>query len=146
MVHNWRDEGGNLIAGTKIQTGQRGRVLCFDKGLGEAEFSDLLAALMRDKTEFSLHDPSYPSPSDPGAYMSYSPHEGNWRMTLGNHGWSGGIYDIRPATLSRQIYSLYASGRLSSLGLDRVGFLGHYRPASAEANDEMNLRLLELHA
>ncbi len=146
MVHNWRDEGGNLIAGTRIQGERRGRVLCLDKGLGEADFSDLLTALMRERIEFSLHDPLYPSPSDPGAYMSYSPQEARWLMTLGNHGWSGGIYHVRPATLLRQICNLHALGRLPSLGLDRVGFLGHYRHESAEANDEMNRRLLELHA
>ncbi len=67
-------------------------------------------------------------------------------MTLGNHGWSGGIYNIRSATISRQIHNLYARGRLSSLGLDNVGFFRHYRPVSAEANDEMDRRLLELHA
>ena len=98
--------------------------------------------MMQDGTEFSLFDPKYPS----GAYLSYSPKNRAWLMTLGNHGWSGGIYNIRPKIVSRQLYDLYVSDRLEPLGLDGVYFFKHYQPKSVETNEEMNRQLENIHA
>ena len=136
----------NIIPGTRIQNDQHGRCLIFDKGLNEEAFASLLNAMMREGMEFSLYDPKYPSPSDPGAYLSYSPQNGAWLMTLGNHGWSGGIYNIEGTTISRQLYNLYATDHLTPLGLDRVCFFKHYQPESIEKNEQMNRRLQEIHA
>lgn len=135
-----------MIPGTKIQNDQRGRCLVFDEGLTEDTFTSFLNTMMRKSMEFSLYDPQYPSPSDPGAYLSYSPQNGAWLMTLGNHGWSGGIYNIETIIISRQLFSLYATGRLTPLGLDRVCFFKHYKPESVEKNEQMNRRLQEIHA
>jgi hypothetical protein len=135
-----------MIAGTQIQDGEKGRCILFDKGLTEREFSDFLDAMMQDSTEFSLFDPKYPSPSDPGAYLSYSPKKDEWLMTLGNHGWSGGVYNITPEIVSRQLYDLYLTGLLEPLGLDRVCFFKHYEPVSAERNEQMNRLLEKIHA
>ena len=136
----------NMIPDTKIQNDQRGRCLVFDEGLTEDAFTSFLNTMMREGMEFSLYDPQYPSPSDPGAYLSYSPQNGAWLMTLGNHGWSGGIYNIETTIISRQLFSLYATGRLTPLGLDRVCFFKHYKPESVEKNEQMNWRLQEIHA
>lgn len=136
----------SMIPGTKIQNDQQGRCLVFDKGLTEETFPSFLNALMREGIEFNFYDPKYPSPSDPGAYLSYSPQNGEWLMTLGNHGWSGGIYNIETTTISRQLYNLYALGRLTSVGLDRVCFFKHYQPESVEKNEQMNWLLQEIHA
>jgi hypothetical protein len=135
-----------MIPGTQIKNEQQGRCLVFDKGLTEEAFTTVLGATMRGGMEFSLYDPKYPSPSDPGAYLSYSPKNGAWLMTLGNHGWSGGIYTVDTTTISRQLYNLYATGHLTSLGLDQVCFFKHYQRESAEKNIQMNRRLQEIHA
>ncbi|MEO1410744.1 MAG: hypothetical protein AAFW73_12740 [Bacteroidota bacterium] len=61
-----------------------------------AEMDALLAVLWDQGYELTFYDEYYPSPSDPGAYFRYTTQKTNgpqhWSMTLGNHGWSGGIY------------------------------------------------------
>lgn len=135
-----------MIPGIQIHDGEKGRCIVFEKGLTAEEFTDFLDAMMQDSMEFSLFDPKYPSPSDPGAYLSYSPKEDEWLMTLGNHGWSGGVYNITPEIVSRQLHDLYLTGLLEPLGLDRVCFFKHYEPVSAERNEQMNRLLEKIHA
>lgn len=135
-----------MIAGVEIHDGDKGRCILFQKGLTAGAFSDFLDAMMQDSTEFSFFDPKYPSPSDPGAYLSYSPKKDEWLMTLGNQGWSGGVYKITPEIVSRQLHDLYLAGLLESLGLNRVGFFEHYEPVSAERNEQMNRLLEKIHA
>ena len=67
-------------------------------------------------------------------------------MTLGNHGWSGGIYEIRSSIAARQLYSLYVSGQLRPLDLDGVCFFKHHKPQGEAANEKMNKLLEEIHA
>lgn len=60
---------GNMIPGAQIKSEQQGRYLVFDEGLTEDAFTTVLGAMMLGGMEFSLYDPKYPSPSDPGAYQ-----------------------------------------------------------------------------
>jgi hypothetical protein len=133
------------IPGVQERNGQHGRTVVFGEHLGLETFVSFLEAMERDGLEFSLFDPKYPSPSDPGAYLSYSPQHGTWRMTLGNHGWSGGIYAVERSTIARQLYDLYTKGLLEALQLERVHFFSHYKPESDERNAKINELLKAIH-
>ncbi len=109
-------------------------------------FDEVVTVFGQCGVEFAIHDRCFPSPSDPGAYFAYSPSGGRWRMTLGNHGWSGGVYDIPASTIVVQLHSLFAKGLLRAIDLDRVGFFKHYSPETAEKNQAMVERLQALHA
>jgi len=71
------------VPGINIYEDSDGRHVAFAEGLPAETFNAFLDAMMKDGLEFSLYDPRYPStPEDPGAYLSYSPQKGRWRMTL----------------------------------------------------------------
>src|SRR5690606_4017750 len=91
-------------------------------------------------SEFEFYDVKYPSPSDPGAYFSYSFFfsEKKWKMTLGNHGWSGGIYTIENDNLLSQISDLIKSEKKIELKLSGVTFFSEYEEVSEEKNLQMN--------
>src|SRR6476659_738066 len=88
----------------------------------DSTLGELLQVLRECDEDFGFFDERYPSPSDPGAYFSYSPSEtaGQWRMTLGNHGWTGGIYEIDDGTIRRQLKDLVARKRLRSIEVGDV--------------------------
>lgn len=133
------------LEGVNYYVGPSGREVVFAEGLSEKTFSHFLAAMMKGGLEFSLYDALYPSPSDPGAYLSYRPIGGTWKMTLGNHGWSGGIYDIEPAAICRQLKNLHDKGLLTGLRLEGVCFFSHYALESQEKSRAMNERLYQIH-
>jgi hypothetical protein len=56
--------------------------------------------LLKQEVEFAFFDATYAPSSDSGAYFSYSPSNSVWRMTFGNHGWSGGIYEIETTAVA----------------------------------------------
>ncbi|MGP0019871.1 MAG: hypothetical protein ACLPHP_14975 [Candidatus Sulfotelmatobacter sp.] len=126
-------------------TEPKGRQIVFKDEMQPAEFAVLVESLMNDGVEFAFYDVRYPSPSDPGAYFKYSPMNGVWRMTLGNHGWSGGIYEIESEVLINQLQNLHKAGVLKSLDIEKVYFSSHYQPESAEKNDAMNTLLRKIH-
>jgi hypothetical protein len=136
----------DTIPGMEIRTDERIRHIAFQDGVPIGAFVSLLALLMQRGLEFAFYDPDYPSMSDPGAHFSYSPRNGKWRMTLGNHGWSGGIYEIDPSVLAGQLHDLYSKGLMKSLELERVAFFAHYQPESASNNKAMNKELRKLHS
>lgn len=133
------------IPGMHECDGQCGRTVVFDENLHLATFVSFVNAMQSDGRGFELFDPKYPSPSDPGAYLSYFPANGTWRMTLGNHGWSGGIYVVEFSVIVRQLYDLYKIGLLEPLQVDKVHFCSHYRPESAERNAKENELLISIH-
>lgn len=71
---------------------------------------ELLVILRNNKIAFAIYDSLYPSSGDPGAYLDYSQEKNekanSWSMTLGNHGWTGGIYTIDEYIMARQILNL----------------------------------------
>lgn len=135
----------NKIPGVEVTTGARGRQIIFKDDLPSSAFVTFLESMMKDCIKFSFYDPMYPSPSDPGAYLSYSPTNGVWRMTLGNHGWSGGIYEVEATAISSQLWSLYSKRALEPLHLENVGFASHYETEPQSKNEVMNRKLRELH-
>jgi hypothetical protein len=115
-------------------------------------FNDLLrmiTILREHDAKISVFDPCYPSPSDPGAYFDYTLQKAvgeTWSMTLGNHGWSGGIYRVDDRTLAMQVYGLSSNGRLSKLDVERGTIFEHYAPVTERSNVEMIEKLRTLHA
>ncbi len=69
-------------------------IINFEKNVTYSNCIELLEFLKSHKLSIEFFDCLYPSPSDPGAYFSYSSLKNSWEITLGNHGWSGGIYKI----------------------------------------------------
>jgi hypothetical protein len=133
----------------------------FSGAVADHALRRILRALNRAGQEFTFYDPLYPSPPDPhdpGSYFKYSPSARRkwrdvlgfgrpiWRMTLGNHGWSGGIYEIEERTICRQLQHLIARGLLKSIDLDRVYFSSHYAPEDRASNRRENAAILRAHS
>lgn len=110
----------------------------------------LLKILRTHKVSFALYDSYYPSPSDPGAYLSYSQKlnetEHAWSMTLGNHGWSGGIYTISENTIAWQIHNLAKNNQIDSIKIDNVKIASHYDKENTDRNRNRNALLYGIHA
>lgn len=136
----------NAIDGCRYVHGKTRRIDLPD-ALTDSTLNALLQVLWECGEDFGFFDERYPSPSDPGADFSYSPSEtaGKWRMTLGNHGWTGGIYEIDDATIRRQIKDLVAKELLSSIEVGDVCFLSRKPAESASSNRSMNKKLLRIH-
>jgi hypothetical protein len=136
----------NAIDGCRYGRGRTRRIGLSDPLL-DSTLDGLLQVLREYGEDFGFFDERYPSPSDPGAYFSYSPSEtaGKWRMTLGNHGWTGGIYEIDDATICRQLKDLIAKKLLRSIEIDDVCFFSRKPAESASSSRSMNKKLLRIH-
>lgn len=109
----------------------------------------LLKLLRTYKISFALYDSYYPSPSDPGAYISYSQElnetQNAWSMTLGNHGWSGGIYTINENNIALQIHNLTRNNQIDSIGIENVKIASHYKKENKDKNRNKNALLYGIH-
>jgi hypothetical protein len=123
--------------------------LGIDKIIGTDEISQLLTLLREGKSEITFHDTVHPTISDPGAYFSYSTvksvDDKHWSMTYGNHGWSGGIYQIRDFTLAHQIISLIKKEELSRIQISNVAFFSHYDVKSEAESKKKDFEIQEMH-
>jgi hypothetical protein len=136
------------IAGMAVtgKSGARAVILSADATLDEVR--NLIFALRDASAQLSVYDAAYPSPSDPGAYFTYSCGKaaaGRWSMTLGNHGWTGGIYQVEDDTIAVQVFDLLKKGQLTELQFEGGCFFAHYDHESEERNLEMNRRIQSLH-
>lgn len=113
-----------------IKDHQGVEVVGISKAATFEDITELLYILRKHKIAFALYDPFYPSPSDPGAYLDYSQEKNeapnSWSMTLGNHGWSGGIYTISENNIALQIHHLVKSGQIDSISINDVKIFSHY--------------------
>ncbi|MES2138846.1 MAG: hypothetical protein V4511_04015 [Bacteroidota bacterium] len=113
------------------------------------ELPNLLNVLKETKTKFEIYDELYGSSSDPGAYICYSQEkvksDSGWSMTLGNHGWSGGIYQISDSTILIQLSDLIKKHKLKEIQLTNAVFFAHYDSEKSESNNEMNTRIRTIH-
>ncbi len=102
-----------------------------------------------EKYQIAFHDNVHPTLSDPGAYFSYSTEKSvddkHWSMTYGNHGWSGGIYQIRDFILAKQIISLIKKEELSRVQISEVIFFSHYDLKSQEDSKKKGSEIEEMH-
>lgn len=109
----------------------------------------LLKCLRSNKIEFEFYDELYPSPTDPGAYLSYSlegpiPND-QWNMTLGNHGWTGGIYQILDTTIITQLSDLINENKLKEIQISNVGFFSHYSLKDEKISREEDEYIRKIH-
>ncbi len=123
----------------------------FNRQITKNEIGELIEKLWENQFKISFHDTLYPfsGGSDPGAYFSYSTEKtigkGYWSMTLGNHGWSGGIYHLRRETIIQQIYNLVSSGEMNKIQITEVYFGSHYKLESKQRSIETNKEIMSKH-
>jgi len=120
-----------------------------DKLAGTDEVKELLVILRTEKYQIAFHDNVHPTISDPGAYFSYSTEksidDNHWSMTYGNHGWSGGIYQIRDFVLAKQIISLIKKEELTRIQISDVVFFSHYDLKSEDESKKKGSEIQEMH-
>jgi hypothetical protein len=109
-----------------------------------SKLDDLFEILEKHKFKFDLFDLQYPQISDEGAYFSYS-FDKVWKMTLGNHGWSGGIYSIDKNVIINQLTNLIMLENRIELRIRNVNFFKQFTEKSESENLEMNKRLKDIH-
>lgn len=123
--------------------------ISIDKLVRTDDINELLKLLRTEKIQISFHDNVHPTISDPGAYFSYSTEKSNddkhWSMTYGNHGWSGGIYQIRDFVLAKQIISLIKKEELTRIQISGVVFFSHYDLKSEDDNKKKDSEIQEMH-
>ena len=116
------------------------------------EFSDLDSLIFSSKYHnlgLSYFDDLYPSPSDPGAYFNFYPSntsESQYLMSLGNHGWSGGIYLIDEEIMKKQLHNLIKLKLLKAIELTFDLPMKYYSLEDEDSNSVMRLRLFNLHS
>lgn len=120
-----------------------------DKSVSTDDISELLILLREEKYEITFHDTVHPTISDPGAYFSYSTvkslDDKHWSMTYGNHGWSGGVYQIRTFTLASQIISLIKKEQLTRIQISNVIFFSNYDLKSEDESKKKESEIQEMH-
>ena len=130
-------------------TGEAGhRQIVFPSSVTLEEMRSLIGTLRTHGAELDVYDELYPSPSDPGAYFNYSQQKAlpnHWSMTYGNHGWSGGIYQIDDDTLALQCVDLHRKGKLATLSFEDGTIFSHYEQETDEDNRKMIQELRTLH-
>ena len=136
------------VAGARIDGDAGSRRVLFSSVISIGDMQRLIGELRRSKAALKLHDPLYPSGTDPGAYMDYTQERAlpdRWSMTLGNHGWTGGVYQIDDGTVALQVVDLVNRGLLVELPIETGKIFSHYELETNAKNDEMIARLRELH-
>lgn len=133
-----------------VVTRQNSKVIEIKKETTFENIVELLRILKRNNIAFSFYDSYYPSPSDPGAYLDYSQEknetESAWSMTLGNHGWSGGVYTITEKVIARQIYNLLENNQIDSIRIDNVKIFSHYDKKNSDYNKNENALIYGIHS
>lgn len=140
----------NAIKGLTLDESSGIRSIRFSDGITNESLAQLLYVLKTNSTPFAVYDELlYSSKSDPGAYLSYSQEKNDkkncWSMTLGNHGWSGGIYHISDSIIIIQLKNLIDNKFLQEIKIDKVAFFSHYKIEAPEESQKMENRILEIH-
>jgi hypothetical protein len=146
---NWMSTVNGLSLIERPEGRRNVRCIASASDVSVSTLEQLLRVMKENGQEFAFYDEDYPSPSDPGAYFSYSPKnsaQGVWRMTLGNHGWSGGIYEIEERTICCQLKNLVSRKRLDSIQIDNVCFFSHYQLEEDSSSSKMNTKIMTIHA
>jgi hypothetical protein len=138
------------LDGIEILDAQNSRIIKISNRTNLETIRQLLKTLRFHKVAFSLFDHLYPSPSDPGASIDYSQElndsENSWSMTLGNHGWTGGIYTINDNNISIQIKNLTKQKLIDGLRIDNVKIFNHYDKENIDYNRNQNALIYGIHA
>ena len=136
--------------GIQMLEKQNQKYIQLSKEFSVSGFLLLLKTLKDNNIGFAFYDELYPSPSDPGAYLSYSQEKVNadncWHMTLGNHCWSGGIYQISDSTILIQLSDLCAKDKLKEIEISDVAFFSHYAIQEYNRSKEKNELIRKIHS
>lgn len=138
------------IQGLRIKKQRNSTVIEISNKSTLENIGELLRILRKYDKAFALYDSYYPSASDPGAYINYSQEkngtENAWSMTLGNHGWTGGIYTIYDHNIAIQIHNLIKNNQIDSIQIDNVKIFSHYDKQHAEDNMNQNALIYGIHS
>jgi len=131
-----------------IDTEYKERGLVLPKPLNPTEANKIIDLIKSENWNFKIFDELYPSPSDLGGYLTYSRTKAadndQWAMSIGNHGWGGGTYQIKETVIVQQICHLAQHGYITCIDLDDKPIM-NYPVKTANQSNEMNLRLDNLH-
>ena len=135
------------IEGIRLTEKFTKKIAIFESSFSVNNIELFVNTLHKFKTAFTFHDTLYPSPSDPGAYISYflTPNSDHWKMSLGNHGWSAGIYTIENEVIYKQLTNLIQSSLINEIQIEGVVTFSHYAEKNDEENKKQNEYLLEIH-
>lgn len=125
---------------------EKSGIINFEKNVTYSNCIEFLEFLKSHKLSLEFFDCLYPSPSDPGAYFSYYSLENSWEMTLGNHGWSGGIYKIDEKTVAKQIFNLNKIEQLKSLKILHKSNSEYYSKKDIYENKKQNELINSIHS
>jgi len=143
------DNDIGLIPGVSLCEKSGVRYIHLSQNTTLESIKSLLQLLKINKIPFQVYDKLYPSMSDPGAYLSYSQEKNMspdcWSMTLGNHGWTGGIYTIDENIIASQLENLLKRGLIQEIQIEKIAFFSHYDFEKSDRNIEMNAELAKLH-
>ena len=115
------------------------------KELESQEVFAILNDFKESGVAFQIYDSFYPSPSDPGAYICYlyqGKNTDSFGMTLGNHGWSGGIYQINEDVTANQLLHIAKTQNGLKIEIDRAVFFSHYGQETSSKNQKINILLI----
>ncbi|RZK56001.1 MAG: hypothetical protein EOO91_12960 [Pedobacter sp.] len=125
------------------------KVIEFNPNVTMDTILQLLSLLHQNRIAFSFYDALYPSVSDTGTYFDYQPTKNEtaitFLMTLGNHGWSGGIYEISENTVATQIFNLIYQNHLQVISIDKVRLFTHHPLKDVAQNLKQNELICGLH-
>jgi hypothetical protein len=139
------------IAGLSINKKDGVRYVQVSEQVTKGSIISLLEVLRLNNIAFSIYDPIYPPSydSDKGSYISYSQEKNenkeSWNMTFGNHGWSGGIYNISERIILVQLENLIDKKLLSEIKIGKVGFFSHYDVENLDRNRNIKSGIFLLH-
>lgn len=125
-----------------------GKAIALNPNVSLATINQLLSLLHQHQISFSFYDALYPSVSDPGAYFKYQPTATplTFLLTLANHGWSGGIYEITEITIAQQLFNLIGQNHLHSISIDKVKLFSRHPLQDVAQNLKQNQLIYKLHA
>lgn len=153
IMHDSLKDAVQHIEGLTLTERSGTRYITFQEGISIKSIEALLERLRKHALEFTFYDQRYPiasDDSDPGAYVSYSQKKNTidrvWNMTMGNHGWTGGIYQINELTIAVQIKDLVDRKLISEIKIDRVVFYDHYELMAPEKSKNENRKIVKQHS
>jgi len=139
----------DLISGVSLCEKSGVRYIHLSQNTTLESIKSLLQLLKMNKIPFEIYDKLYYPSTDPGAYLTYSQEKNMspdcWSMTLGNHGWTGGIFTIDENIIASQLENLLKKGLIQEIRIEKIAFFSHYDFVKSDKNIEMNMRLAKLH-
>lgn len=140
----------NKLEGIRVDNRSSSTIIEINPETTLNSINKLLELIRTNNLSFFIFDKLYPSLSDPGAFLNYSQDQNEvencWSMTLGNHGWSGGIYTIHENAISIQIHNLIMQKEIKGIQIDNSFFFSQYDKVSLSQNENENTLIYKIHS